>query len=79
MTKDEIPQEMHSPFGDAVLGTDAIADDQGGFQAHIYEGNRCIFCNVSNLDDDIYGPFSCITRGQFMYTSETPQKENTRS
>ncbi|MCI4659549.1 hypothetical protein [Cryobacterium zhongshanensis] len=79
MTDDDIPEERHSSFGDQVLGTAAIADADGGFQAHISEGGCCIFCNVSNLDDDVYGPFACITRGQFSYTSETPQRKTSRS
>ena len=43
-----------------------------GFQAHIYEGNRCLFCNVNDLDESMYGPFDCVVRGQYAYTSETP-------
>lgn len=53
----------------AEVGASAVQYD---YQAHIYEDERCIFCNVNALDDSIYGPFDCIERGQFVYTSETP-------
>lgn len=47
------------------------------YQAHIFEDRRCLFCNVRNLDEDIYGPFDCVPRGQYSYTSESaaPKKE----
>jgi hypothetical protein len=40
---------------------------------HIYEGERCIFCNVNTYDDGIYGPFECITnRPLVQHQTETP-------
>lgn len=65
--------------GTATAAEVDAPDAQTEYQAHIYEGERCIFCNVNALDDSIYGPFDCIERGQFVYTSETqarPEKES---
>lgn len=44
------------------------------YQRHIFENRRCLFCNVNDLDEDVYGPFDCVPRGQYRYTSETPAK-----
>lgn len=39
---------------------------------HIYEGERCVFCNVNTYDDSIYGPFECADREEpFIYTTQT--------
>lgn len=48
------------------------ARNAGDFQAHVFDGGRCVFCNTNDLDEDLYGPFDCIRRGQFVYTTETP-------
>jgi hypothetical protein len=39
---------------------------------HVYDGERCIFCNTNMYDDGIYGPFPCIEREPFVYTTSTP-------
>lgn len=41
------------------------------YDPHIYDGERCIFCNVNCYDDAIYGPFDCIPREGYLYTTET--------
>lgn len=48
------------------------ADQNGDYQAHIYDGGRCVFCSTNDLDDILYGPYECVRRGQFVYTTETP-------
>jgi hypothetical protein len=47
-------------------------DEHLEFSPHVYDWGRCIFCNVNDLDDDIYGPFKCIEREPYVYTTETP-------
>jgi len=39
---------------------------------HVYTANRCIFCNINNLDDSIYGPFECEEdREALTYTTDS--------
>lgn len=33
--------------------------------------NRCMFCGVNDLDDDIYGPYDCTPREPLVWISET--------
>lgn len=42
-----------------------------GYDPHIYDGERCINCNVNCYDDAIYGPFECIAREPFVYTTSS--------
>lgn len=45
---------------------------------HVYEGERCIFCNVNIYDQWIYGAedeSDCVEREPMTYTSETPTEE----
>lgn len=44
---------------------------RAGVTVHIYDQHRCIFCNVNDLDNDIYGPFPCLDREPYTYTTET--------
>jgi hypothetical protein len=41
------------------------------YDPHTYDGERCIFCNVNIYDDGIYGPFECVQREGYIYTTET--------
>lgn len=50
----------------------AATESTGDYQAHIYDGGRCVFCDTNDLDNALYGPYECIYRGQFVYTTETP-------
>lgn len=41
--------------------------------------NRCMFCGVNDLDNDIYGPYACVEREPLVWTSEsglTPAQSN---
>jgi hypothetical protein len=41
--------------------------------------NRCMFCGVNDLDNDIYGPYVCVEREPLVWTSEsglTPAQSN---
>lgn len=42
------------------------------YDPHVYDGERCIFCNVNCYDDGIYGPFECVKHDGYIYTTETP-------
>lgn len=41
-------------------GKDVDADILYGWDYHVYEGERCLHCNVNVYDDAIYGPFDCV-------------------
>lgn len=45
---------------------------------HVFDGERCIHCNVNTYDDTIYGPFPCVEREPMTYTTETPPTERVR-
>lgn len=49
------------------------------YQAHIFVAARCLFCNVSTLGECVYGPFDCIPRGQYIYTSESANHKEAQS
>lgn len=38
---------------------------------HVFIASRCIFCNVNDLDEDMYGPFECTDREPLVYTTST--------
>lgn len=38
---------------------------------HVYDGERCVNCNVNVYDNDIYGPYSCVPHKPMIYTTET--------
>lgn len=40
------------------------------YDEHIYDGERCIYCNVNTYDDAIYGPFDCV-RPETVYKYST--------
>lgn len=41
---------------------------------HVYDGERCIFCNVNTYDNGIYGPFECVDRAEpLSYSTESGQ------
>lgn len=45
---------------------------------HVYEGERCLFCNVNIYDQWIYGAedeSDCADREPMSYTTETPKEE----
>lgn len=33
--------------------------------------NRCMFCGINDLDNDIYGPYACVEREPLVWTSES--------
>jgi hypothetical protein len=39
---------------------------------HIFDGERCVFCNVNIYDDMIYGPSDCVDHEPIRFTTETP-------
>ncbi len=41
------------------------------FEGHIYEGERCLFCNVNVYDNMIYGPWQCVPHKPLTHTTET--------
>lgn len=41
---------------------------------HIYDGGRCIFCNVNDLDESIYGPYLCVEREAYTFSTETGKR-----
>lgn len=45
---------------------------------HVYEGERCIYCNVNIYDQWIYGAedeSDCVDREPMVYTTETPEAD----
>ena len=46
--------------------------DMSEIGGHVYDGERCLFCGVNIYDDAIYGPFECVKRPGYIYTTETP-------
>lgn len=40
---------------------------------HIYDGERCIFCNVNVYDEGMYGPDLCVPREPLLFSTETPK------
>jgi hypothetical protein len=66
------PVQTDAQINAAAIAIAGTPHTPGTFQLHIYSEYRCIFCNVNSLDDEIYGPFGCIERGQYVYTTETP-------
>lgn len=63
--------------GDALRAELALERDHGYeydflvYDPHVYDGERCIFCNVNCYDDGIYGPFDCVQHEGYIYSTET--------
>ncbi len=45
----------------------------GIINGHIYDGERCIYCNANIYDPGSEEPCSVTDREPFIYTSETPK------
>ena len=43
-----------------------------GYRAHIYDGGRCVFCELQELDDYLDDPHHCVDRGAYGYSTVTP-------
>jgi hypothetical protein len=39
---------------------------------HVYDGERCVFCNTNIYDEAIYGDTECVEHEPVKYTTETP-------
>lgn len=47
-------------------------DPWGEHDPHVYDGERCIYCNTNVYDEMIYGPFDCLPdRDPHKHTTET--------
>ena len=38
---------------------------------HVYDGERCMYCNVNCYDDWCYGPFECVEHGELVWRTES--------
>lgn len=47
--------------------------DEPGYivDPHVYDGERCVNCNVNVYDDGIYGPFPCVPHEPMRYSTQT--------
>ena len=52
-----------------------FGDEDGGrvvrWDRHVYDGWRCVFCDVNELDESIYGPFECVEHDGPVWVSES--------
>lgn len=55
---------------EAETGTDE-AHRPAEIDPHVYDGERCLHCNVNVYDNMIYGPFECTRTTSISYTTET--------
>uniref|UniRef100_A0AAU7J8K4 Uncharacterized protein n=2 Tax=unclassified bacterial viruses TaxID=12333 RepID=A0AAU7J8K4_9VIRU len=65
----------------ASLAEDSVEDVQNTpftYEPHVYEAERCINCNVNVYDNDMYGPFECVSRASVCYTTETIPAPSTK-
>lgn len=64
----------------------AIALKGTGYRSHIYDGGRCLFCGVNDLDETLYGDadlllpeeeqeYRCVDRGQYHYSTNSKPAE----
>lgn len=54
------------------LSDDVLAEVEFFAEAHVYDGERCVFCGVNIHDDALYGPYLCDrAEGTFVYTTES--------
>lgn len=54
-------------------GSETVSESEGlgTSDGHVFDGERCIHCNVNVYDDGIYGPFKCTEREPHVHTTET--------
>lgn len=57
-----------------------------GYRSHVYDGGRCLFCGVNDLDEMLYGDadlllpeeeqeYRCVDRGQYHYSTNSKPAE----
>ena len=67
LDKKEAERTVKEELTSSPIEYDLIGD--GG---HVYDSERCLFCNVNVYDNMIYGPYECTTREPLHYSTETP-------
>lgn len=63
--------------GDALRAELALETDHSfeydflTYDPHVYDGERCIFCDVNCYDEGLYGPRGCVPHDGYIYSTET--------
>ena len=70
-------RETHEGQSDTIPRYDRLLGRVEGegcvvrWDRHVYDGWRCVFCDVNELDESIYGPFECVEHDGPVWVSES--------
>lgn len=70
-------RQMEKRELDLLVREEATPDESwnmGIIGSHVYDGERCVFCNVNVYDPGSEEPCPVTDRKEFVYRTETPQE-----